>query len=101
MKTLRVFRVLSKTGQKQGLSTDDVRAWHYVRQVELDSEIVWTCTCPGFPFKKRCRHIDAAREFAMSHPKDIVIEEQEPSGELAALLDEAANLLDTILGTAQ
>lgn len=35
----------------------------------LDSE-TWECTCPGFTYRKTCRHIDLLKELLDHHPTE-------------------------------
>jgi hypothetical protein len=39
--------------------------------VEQDEDGHWSCSCRGWEFRKRCRHLDAVREWALGRMPGI------------------------------
>lgn len=54
----------------------------YEQRVHLGDEARDTCTCPGFSFRKTCRHVEEARRLPCDWSSDYSEEEQTPQQEM-------------------
>jgi hypothetical protein len=43
-------------------SSDRVKIYEVIGRIDGDGESVWQCQCVGYSYRRRCRHITAAKQ---------------------------------------
>lgn len=71
---MRIFAVSSASAAAKGVKRHERGFWRLVTVSLLDYQTVYVCECPGFSYRKHCRHVESAKVYEEAHPVECPVD---------------------------